>query len=441
MDKSENIPLLIKRQLDSVIAESTDFHRHLYANHPSNFSRKRVLDFDTMMKLLISMQGGSIKKELYDAHIDVSTAAFVKRRDSLSHWDFEQVLDGFNALHENPQTFKGYRLFAVDGTTVNMARNPDSESYVQYDSNIKGYNQLHANILYDILNNTYIHCVLQPQPRQDEIGALRFMLEWLEFPQKTLIIADRGYESYNTFAHFLENPDVDFLIRVKQNKSAMREVKKMPMMELDKDISFTITTTQTNVDKENGYILLQKHKDSDRKYSMKTRNTRWDFDSPYFMKFRVVRFKLPTGEYETLATSLPRDQFSVEEIKELYHERWRIETAFRHLKYDLGLTNLHGKKDEFVKQEVIAALIMANFCSRIINGILVEQKEENIYEYKVNLKMAIYLCKKFYRNDSGDGEQLMKDIEKYLEPVRPGRSDERNIRAKSFAGFIYRVPA
>ncbi len=94
----------------------------------------------------------------------------------------------------------------------------------------------------------------------DEIGALRFMIEWLDFPQKTIIIADRGYESYNTFAHFLENPNVDFLIRVKQSQSAMREIKKLPMMELDTDVSFTITTTQTNADKANGYILLQRHK-------------------------------------------------------------------------------------------------------------------------------------------------------------------------------------
>ena len=99
---------------------------------------------------------------------------------------------------------------------------------------------------------------MQPQPKMDEIGALRFMLEWLDFSQKTIVIADRGYESYNTFAHFLENPNIDFLIRVKQSQSAMREIKKLPMMELDTDVSFTITTTQTNADKENGYILLQK---------------------------------------------------------------------------------------------------------------------------------------------------------------------------------------
>ena len=32
---------------------------------------------------------------------------------------------------------------------------------------------------------------------------LAFFLKWYNFTEKTLIVADRGYESYNVFAHFL----------------------------------------------------------------------------------------------------------------------------------------------------------------------------------------------------------------------------------------------
>ena len=439
----ENIPLLVKNQLNTAITETIKFHKAAFVNQAANFSRKRKLDIETMIKLLISMRGGSIDKELQSAfpHEKVSAAAFVKQRGKLSHKDFANILDVFNTMQTDFQTFKGYRLFAVDGTAINIARNPASESYMQNEEDKKGYNQIHANILYDILNNTYVYCHMQPQPKMDEIGALRFMIEWLDFFQKTIVIADRGYESYNTFAHFLENPNVDFLIRVKQSQSAMREIKKLPMMELDTDVSFTITTTQTNVDKENGYILLQRHKHTDKQYSANTRNKRWDFSSPYPMKFRVVRFLLPSGDYETIATSLPREIISADDIKELYHMRWRIETAFRHLKYDLGLSHLHGKSDEFAMQEILAALIMNNFCSRIVNVVTVEQKEKNAYEYKINLKMAIELCKQFYRDESADGELLMHDITAYLEPIRPNRSDKRNLRTKSFAGFIYRIPS
>ena len=441
MNLQKSVPTVLKQQLDEAIALAIEKYKREYGEEKkNNFSRKRVLTKETMIKLLLSFGGGSLNKELHEAGINVTASAFSQQRDKLSSWLFEEVFEQFNKTHYDTKTYKGYKVLAIDGTTVNMPRNPKSDTFVTYEGNPKGYNQFHVNPLYDVLNKTYQHCIIQPQPQQDEVGALSFMLQWYDFHEKTLIVADRGYESYNSFAHLLNTPNVDFLIRVKQNNTAMREIKKLPMMELDTDVSFVISTTQTKFDKENNHILLQVQKNKDRIYSTKTNSGRWDFPSPYPMKFRVVRILLDTGEYETLATSLPRS-ITASEIKELYHARWGIETAFRELKYGLGLVNLHGKKDEFVKQEIFAAMIMSNFCSRIANAIVMKQKKNNLYEYKVNMKMAIYFCKKFYRTKDADTMQLMKDIAKYTEPIRQGRSDERNIKAKSFVGFVYRVSA
>ena len=64
--------------------------------------------------------------------------------------------------------------------------------------------------------------------------------------RKDLNCGRQGYESYNAFAHFMESPNVNFLVRVKQDRTAMREIGKLLMMELDTDMSFAITATQTN---------------------------------------------------------------------------------------------------------------------------------------------------------------------------------------------------
>lgn len=435
-------PNVLKENLDSAIQEVvSDFKENYHINnHNSDFSRKRVLTMETVINLLLSMQGGSLKKEIYDAGVSVSASAFVQQRDKIPWTVMEEIFESFNSKCKDTKTYKGYRVLAIDGTTINMARNPKSDSFVINNSTPKGYNQLHVNPLYDVLNKTYQYCVIQPQPQQDEVGALLFMMKWYEFKEKTLIVADRGYESYNIFAHIQNTPNTDFLIRVKQDRTAMREIGKLPMTELDTNVSFTITTTQTKEDKENGYILLQTRKKEDRIYSSKTRAGRWDFPSPYPMKIRVVRFKLDTGEYETLATSLPRS-ITLAEIKELYHARWGIETAFRELKYGIGLVNLHGKKDDFVRQEIFSAMIMSNFCSRIVNEVVVRKNDANIHEYKVNMTMAIHICRQFFRTKDADAKKLLQDIARYTEPVRPGRRDERNIKAKTFVSFIYRVSA
>lgn len=33
------------------------------------------------------------------------------------------------------------------------------------------------------------------------------MLDWYDFKEKTLIVGDRGYESYNAFAHLQNTPN------------------------------------------------------------------------------------------------------------------------------------------------------------------------------------------------------------------------------------------
>ena len=223
-------PKVLKNKIKEAISTAIADYRRNYPND-TGFTRKYTLNMETMVNLLFSMQGGSIKKELYDADIDVTASAFVQQRNKLSWTIFEEVFEYFNENCNDAKKYKGYRVLAIDGIVVNMARNPKSDSFVQNDSKPKGYNQLHVNPLYDVLNKTYQHCIIQPQPQMDEIGCLAFFLSWYDFKEKTLIVADRGYESYNTLAHFLEHPNVDVLIRVKQDHSAMREIGKLPMTE------------------------------------------------------------------------------------------------------------------------------------------------------------------------------------------------------------------
>ena len=403
-----------------------------------SFSRKSTLTAETVIRLLISAEGGSLAKILHDAGIQATASALSQRRAQIPPEVFRTVFTNFNLSCTDGNLFRGYKLLAVDGTAVNLPRNPKAPSFVQNDGIPKGVNQLHVTPLYNILSRTFTDLVIQPEPKKDEIGALVEMLKRNDFEEKTLIIADRGFESYNLIAHCLEKPNTDFLIRVKQSRSAMREVAKLPLCELDCDIGFTITTTQTNEDKKGGYIHLQVPKKS--KAGSKTRRGRWDFPSPYPMKLRVCRFLLDNGEFETVATSLPRS-FSLDDIRELYHLRWGVETAFRDWKYTLGLVNLHGKSDAFAEQEIYASLTAFNFASRVCREVVIRQPKNGVYAYKVNFKMAVMLCKEFLRTPNADSEKLLEEIARHTVPIRPDRQDERNLKVKGFAGFVYRVAA
>lgn len=404
-------------------------------------SRNRKLSIADTIRLLIGAEGGSLDRILHAAGIEVTASAVSQRRAQIDPAMFRAVFERFNfsCADADNVLFRDIRLLAADGTTVSLPRNPVSASFVCNDGIPNGVNQLHVTPLYDLLSRTFIDTVIQPEPQKDEIGALVTMLERNTFSQQTLITADRGFEAYNLIAHMLEKPNVDFLIRVKQSRSAMREVAKLPMLELDCDISFSICTTQKNSDKQNqSYIFLQVPKKS--KPGSKTRRGRWDFGNYYPMKFRICRFLLDNGEFETVATSLPRS-FTLEDVKALYHLRWGLEVGFRDLKYTLGLVNLHGKSDAFAEQEIYASLTAFNFASRVCREAVVRQPKDGVYAYKVNFKMAVALCREFIRTPKADADKLLNDIARYTVPIRPGRQDQRNLQVKGFPGFVYRVAA
>ena len=156
------------------------------------------------------------------------------------------------------------------------------------------------------------------------------------------------------------------------------------------------------------------------------------------MCLRIVRFQLDSGVFETIATSLP-NTFTLEDIRELYHLRWGIESSFRDLKYTMGLVNLHGKSDCFAEQEMYAAMTMFNFTSRIAREAVIRQPEEGSHAYRVNFKMAAALCREYFRTEGADYEKLLEEIGRHTVPVRPDRQNKRALKAKGFVGFTYRV--
>ena len=60
--------------------------------------------------------------------------------------------------------------------------------------------------------------------------------------------------------------------------------------------------------------------------------------------FRIVRFPISENSFEVVITNLDPEGFAPEELKLLYGMRWGIETAFRELRYTIGLLHFHTKK-------------------------------------------------------------------------------------------------
>jgi len=253
--------------------------------------------------------------------------------------------------------------------------------------------------------------------------------------------------TYNTLQE-IRSAGGHYVIRAKDasSPSAMRPIKEYakahPEQEFDVDLPYVITLTQTVEDRKLGRIFIQTGSKKGKVNSPKTKISRWNFPSPFSSSYRCIRYRLEGKDtFYTLVTSLPREEFSTQEIIDLYSQRWALELSYRNTKYAMNLVNLHSKKDDYIKQEIWAAMTMQNFVSRIVSRVVLQKKDSNKYEYAVNFKMAVALCKKFFADPNGDGEKLVRDIARYTEPIRNGRQGERNLKTKSFPGFCYRIAA
>ncbi len=436
MNFSEEVKSNLWSMIDEMSMELSDY---VY-NPGHDFTRKKKWDFSTMMKFMISMESQSLKNELhkfwgYTADCP-SNASFNQRRGQIRPEAFKSLFDKFTAFYmQKPKLFKGYRLIACDGSDINISRDSTDCSTFFPIVDDKGFNQLHLNAMYDLLSKVYTDAIIQPGRKENEEKDFCSLVDRYDSDKKTIFIADRGYESYNTFAHVIENNSY-FLIRGKDIKSngIISGLKHMlpSSNEFDKTISITLTPRRTNEVINNPHIYKSFYNKKVFDYV--------DSNNPYYkITLRIVRFLISENTYECVVTNLSSKEFSSNEIKELYAKRWGIETSFRELKYAIGLSCFHAKKIDFVMQEIWARLTLYNFCEIIIAHVAISKCNRK-YVYQINFTFAIHVCRYFI---SKMAEKSPPDIEaiisKELLPIRAGRHDPRKIVSKHAISFLYRV--
>lgn len=433
-----NYATKVKGNLVSLIEEMDSF-RWLFTKNPNtDFTRQKKWTFSEMLKFMISMEGKSLKDELYE-YFDYdcetpSNSSFNQRRAQILPEAFEFLLHQFtDSYRNNDKSYKGYKLIACDGSDLSITHNPeDKKTYIQSQTTVKGYNQLHLNVFYDLLERVYIDAIIQPVREENEKRAMCDMIDRYQSNSKSIFIADRGYESYNIFAHAQEK-EMHYIIRVKDiDSTGILSGMKVPETdEFDEWISYSLTSRQTKEIKANK-----------EKYKFIPSTSTFDYLNPnnkfYDMKFRVVRFAITDTSYECIITNLSEDEFDASEIKKLYQMRWGIETSFRELKYAIGLTRFHAKKTDYIEQEIWARLLLYNFCEIITTHVVIVQKEQRKHLYQINYTRAIRICCYFLRTKKtrSDIEELIRNE---LLPVRPGRTDPRKVKTRPSISFLYRA--
>ena len=435
---------IVKEKLNAAITQLCDTSWMFVKDPARDFTRERKLPLREVISVLLCMEGGSLTGELLRyfgcSQHTASSSAFIQQRQKINEYAFPSLFDLFIRNTDKDSLYKGYRLLAADGSDIQIPTDSKhADSYFPGTNGQAPYSLLHLDAVYDLLQHTYIDAAVCGRRDWNEKGVLCNMVDRSSIA-KALIIADRGYESYNLMAHIQEK-GWKYLIRIKDiQSSGIASGLDLPDRdEFDLWFHFHFTKRQTA---EARQLLKDK-----QKYKWIPATHPFDFLpltskkrdplSLYYLPFRVVRFKISDSSYETVITNLDESEFPPNELKRLYGMRWGIETSFRELKYTVGLLHFHAKKVENITQEIFARLIMYNFTELITSHVVI-QKPNRKYPYKANFSVAVQVCRQFLLGNISPPD-VEATISKNVSVTRTGRSNPRNMVVKHAISFLYRV--
>lgn len=400
-------PSNVKEKLNSIILSMAEHHWLFSKNPGHDFTRQHLgkLSFYDTMRLIISMGKGSTNDEIMDyfnldPDLIPSQSAFCQRRRQISLSAFEYLFSEFSSsFPSTTDKFKDHCILACDGCHVVYATNSDIiEDYnkprlIDY----KGYNHMHLNGFVDVISKAFLDVVIQPGQQPDEREALHSMLDHFtpDDPQKYIITADRGYESYDLLFH-CELKNLGYVFRVKSPSSPKSILSyyasEFPddLEEFDVTIKRFFTDKATNIMKSQSdvYRYINPSKNTPHFYELLRKN----HSHLYFLLFRVVKIK------------------TTENTQEIY---------FRLILYNFGIFIANEAAEENRKKK---------------------RDGSNKYLYELDFSSALKTARKFFmRRDSSRHIDIIRLMMKYVHAVKDRfRQFQRPLRGISAIHFGYR---
>lgn len=376
---------------------------------PEYFSREGgKIGFTGLVAFVLNFLTKSMQTEINKFHEYVlknadtskkaTKQAYAEARYKLKTAAFRILYDDTAELAANGEEltiYKGFRLFAVDGSKIALEDTFNLRSYYGVTGGENGYAAARASVLCDVLNKGLS---LDAQIDKFSVGenklAIRHINRLEELNVKNpLLIFDRNYASAEMFERLCNTA---FIFRIKRGFN--KEIDFLTIGDCIK--TFTV--------KKKSFLL------------------------------RVLKFKLPTGEVETLVTNLSNSSMTSDDLKEIYRLRWGIETNYNTLKNVLQLENFSGTSQQVVEQDFFATMFLKNMVAfgKLDADAIVAENENpnNMYHQTTNEsqligllkdKLVIALLETKPHTQAKMINKIIREAALYTLPVRPGRSSPR----------------
>lgn len=316
----------------------------------TDFTRNRKLDFPTIVSIIMSIMTKPIHSELCglfhklkDGVSQPAQQSFSEARQKIRYQAFKEIFQqtvsmGLSA--SDAKTFRGYRLLAIDGSTIPLKKSDELREYFAKTSPVPNDVFGRVSCVYDVLNHIIIDARLAPFNEGERLLAANAIEETENYVDgKRIYLLDRGYWRVELYAKILS-----------MGHSIVARVRN----QMTKELKYGSSTVTIPSDTE--------------RYTL-----------------RVIRFTLPSGETETLITNLSDTEFTDQDIVQLYFLRWNIETAYDGLKNLLAMNNISSRTLLTVLQDFYAIMAIFNltaFAAYVADSQIAERTESKGSKYK-----------------------------------------------------------
>lgn len=320
---------------------------------PQDFTRQRQLSFTVVMLFILQKTVKSIQRHLHEFLDDLAqgeifepvtsgavTHARAKLKDSaFIELNRDCVLPAVYGSERPVQRWRGHRLLGIDSSLLRLPESQElgqefgwKEVTNQNGATGTRYPEARLSVVYDLLNRVGLEAQLQAST-MGEVALASQQLEW--FGPGDVEINDRGFSGYLYFARLVQR-GAHFVGRCSSG-------------------SFLAAQELFRAHRANQSRIVWLFAPPDQKAECRR------LGLPLKMKVRFVSLRLPTGELEVLATSLLDEAlYPTEEFLTVYHWRWGHETFYLMLKGRLETENFSGRTVEAIRQDVQAAVLLAN---------------------------------------------------------------------------------
>lgn len=314
--------------------------------------RKRVIDTKLLVififKLVLSKnrQGyGSSLGELWEACSGkgiilpqtnaVAASSLCEARQKLPEIIFKTLNSELIALwhtHRDIPTWKGHRVFAIDGSKLNAPRGLLNYGYKTPRETNRHYPCCMVSCLYNLQEQIIYDFELVPH--NDERRCVPDHLAKLD--PNDLIIFDRGYFSYLMLYQVLASGQHG-VFRLQQGTTNPMVTKFLLSEQDDTIIEYVPSTTV--------------------KHGLKKRGYTQDFQP---LAVRLVKCKIGEETHVYATTLMDQTSYPVDCFPDLYHGRWGIEELYKVSKQFIDVEDFHSQTERGVKHELYGHFLLIN---------------------------------------------------------------------------------